>query len=220
MSHQPTQSDATQPEEGASPVNLPPDPSRRRWVATTCTLGGAAGVATAIPYGWSLVPSSRAEAAGAPVEVDISALQPNQQITAEWRGQPILIVRRTDAEVENLPKHNSELADPDSKNKAFTPYTWAQNDWRSRRKDIFIVIGICTHLGCIPSPHFKTGAQPGLPADWPGGWFCACHGSTYDMAARVFKNKPAPANMLIPPYAFSPDGKTVMIGVEEYPKKA
>jgi ubiquinol-cytochrome c reductase iron-sulfur subunit len=218
MSDHPTQSDDT-PEEGAAPLTLPPDPSRRRWVATTCALGGAAGVATAIPYGWSLVPSARAEAAGAPVEVDISGLEPNKQFTAEWRGQPIFIVRRTDETIADLAKHNDEMADPLSKNVEYTPYPWAQNVWRSRKKEILICIGICTHLGCVPTPRFKTGPQENLPNDWPGGWLCPCHGSTYDMAARVYKNKPAPDNLKIPPYAFSPDGKSVIIGLEEYPSK-
>lgn len=217
MSHHSTQSDETQIEEGASPLNLPADPSRRRWVATTCALGGVAGVATAVPYALSLSPSARAEAAGAPVEVDISGLEPSKQMTAEWRGQPIFIVHRTPAEIEDLAKHDGELADPLSKNAEYTPYTWAQNVWRSRKKEIFICIGICTHLGCVPTPRFKVGAQENLPNDWPGGWLCPCHGSTYDLAARVYKNKPAPANLPIPPYAFSPDGKRVIIGLEEYP---
>ncbi|HEX7387207.1 MAG TPA: ubiquinol-cytochrome c reductase iron-sulfur subunit [Castellaniella sp.] len=220
MSEKPTQPDEQGAVvQGAVDPNLPADSSRRFWITTTCTLAGVGGVAAAVPYAWSLVPSARAKAAGAPVEVDLSTLAPGTQIVAEWRGQPIFIVHRTDAEVEDLAKHNDELADPFSKDVEFTPYPWCQNVWRSRRKDIFICIGICTHLGCVPTPEFKTGAQAGLPNDWPGGYLCPCHGSTYDMAARVFKNKPAPDNMKIPPYAFSPDNKTVIIGLEEYPTK-
>ncbi len=140
-------------------------------------------------------------------------------MTVEWRGKPVWVVRRTKAELEDLPKHDSELADPQSERAGFTP-EWAKNEYRSRKPEIFICIGICTHLGCSPTAHFQTGAQSGLPNDWPGGWLCPCHGSTFDLAGRVFKNKPAPDNLEVPPYAFSPDGSHVVIGVDTYPTKA
>lgn len=214
MSDQPIQSE----EQGAVDPNLPPDPKRRFWVASACTLGGVATVATAVPLVGSFAPSERARAAGAPVEADISQIPLGKMITVEWRGQPVWIVHRTPPEIEDLPKHDGELADPESDRPGFTP-AWAKNEYRSRKPEFFICVGICTHLGCSPNAFFQTGAQAGLPADWPGGWFCPCHGSTFDLAGRVFKNKPAPDNLLVPPYAFSPDGKSVIIGLDEYPKK-
>lgn len=215
MSQNSTPSD----DQGAVDPNLPNDPSRRFWVASACTLGGVAGVATAVPFVGSLTPSAKARAEGAPVEADISGLAEGHLMTLEWRGQPVWIVRRTQAEIDNLPKHDNELADPQSKRPGFTP-DWAQNEYRSRKPEYFVCIGICTHLGCSPSPFLDAGPQPGLPSDWPGGWLCACHGSTFDLAGRVFKNKPAPDNLQVPPYAFSPDGTHIMVGVDTYPNKA
>lgn len=213
MSQNTTQSDA----EGAVDPTLPPDPSRRFWVAATCTLGGAVGVATAVPFVGSFAPSEKARAAGAPVEADISGLAPGHMMTVEWRGKPIWIVRRTKAELEDLPKHDSELADPQSKRPGFTP-PFAENEWRSRKPEYFVCIGICTHLGCSPTPHLQPGPQSGLPTDWPGGWLCPCHGSTFDLAGRVFANKPAPDNLEVPPYVFSADGMHITIGVDENTK--
>ncbi|MFA7438778.1 ubiquinol-cytochrome c reductase iron-sulfur subunit [Castellaniella sp.] len=210
MSQQPTQPD----NQGAVDPTLPPDPKRRFWVATACTLGGAVGVGTAVPFVASFAPSDKARAAGAPVTADISDLAMGQMKVVEWRGKPVWIVRRSKVTLEDLPKHDAELADPDSDRPGFTP-PWAKNEWRSRDPEYFICIGICTHLGCSPTAYFQTGAQPGLPTGWPGGWLCACHGSTFDLAGRVFANKPAPDNLEIPPYVFSADGTKVTIGVEE-----
>src|SRR5690606_14353338 len=166
------------------------------------------------PFVGSFAPSEKAKAAGAPVEADISGLAEGQMMTVEWRGKPVWIVRRTKAEVDALSKHDAELADPNSDRPGFTP-EWAKNEYRSRKPEYFVCIGICTHLGCSPTAHFQTGAQPGLPSDWPGGWLCPCHGSTCDLAGRVFANKPAPDNLEIPPYVFSADGTRITIGVDE-----
>lgn len=213
MSQNTTQSD----DQGAVDPTLPPDPSRRFWVASACTLGGVVGVATAVPLVGSFAPSEKARAAGAPVEADISGLAPGEMMTVEWRGKPVWIVRRTPAELEALPKHDAQLADPQSKRPGFTP-PFAENEYRSRKPEYFICIGICTHLGCSPTARFERGPQPGLPADWAGGWLCACHGSTFDLAGRVFANKPAPDNLEIPPYVFSADGTRVTIGIDENTK--
>ncbi len=209
MSH-----DKLSTDTGAIDPNLPPDPSRRTWVATACALGGVAGVGTAVPFVSSFAPSEKAKAAGAPVEVDISSLAPGELRTVEWRGKPVWIMHRTEPQITELPKLDSQLADPNSDRPGYTP-PYAKNNYRSRRPEIFVCIGICTHLGCSPTPHLATGAGPGLPADWEGGFLCPCHGSTFDLAGRVFRNKPAPDNLEIPPYEFSADGTRVIIGVDE-----
>lgn len=199
---------------GAIDPNLPPDPSRRTWVATACALGGVAGVGTAVPFVGSFAPSEKAKAAGAPVEVDISSLAPGQMRTVEWRGKPVWILHRTEAQLAELPKLDSQLADPNSDRPGFTP-AYARNEYRSRRPEIFVCIGICTHLGCSPTPHLAPGGGAGLPGNWEGGFLCPCHGSTFDLAGRVFSNKPAPDNLEIPPYEFSPDGSRIIVGVDE-----
>ena len=209
--------DTTQPHKDEAEKKssfLPSDPSRRLWVTTACAVGGVAGVATAVPFVGSVAPSAKARAAGAPVEVDIATMVPGELRTVEWRGNPIWIMHRTEAQLQELPKNDPELADPNSTRPGFTP-AYAQNEYRSRRPEIFVCIGICTHLGCSPTPKLSTGAQPGLPGDWPGGFLCPCHGSTFDLAGRVYANKPAPDNLEIPPYEFSADGTRVIIGVDE-----
>ena len=176
MSQHPTQSD----EQGAVDPNLPPDPSRRFWVASACTLGGVAGVATAVPLVGSFAPSEKAKAAGAPVEADISGLAEGEMMTVEWRGKPVWILRRSKAALENLPKHDAELADPQSDRPGYTP-EWAKNEYRSRKPEYFVCIGICTHLGCSPTSHLQAGAQPvstfalacELQADWKKPWASA-----------------------------------------------
>ncbi|GAB2912349.1 ubiquinol-cytochrome c reductase iron-sulfur subunit [Paralcaligenes sp. KSB-10] len=210
MSQDKTQLD----DAGAVDPNLPPDPSRRFWVASACAVGGVAGVATAVPFVSSFAPSERAKAAGAPVEVDISKIAPGEMHTVAWRGKPVWILHRTPEQLKDLPKNDPELADPNSDRPGFTP-PFAKNEYRSRKPEYLVCVGICTHLGCSPTPHFDVGAQPGLPASWEGGFLCPCHGSTYDLAGRVFKNMPAPDNLEVPPYAFSADGKMVTIGVDE-----
>jgi len=202
-------------DSGAVDPNLPPDPSRRFWVTTACAVSGVAGVATAVPFVSSFAPSEKAKAAGAPVEVDVSGLAPGQMMTVEWRGKPVWILHRTKQQISDLKTLDPELADPHSERPGFTP-GFAENEYRSRKPDLFICVGICTHLGCSPTPEFTGG--PGLPADWKGGFLCPCHGSMFDLAGRVYKNKPAPDNLEVPPYVFSEDGTKVTIGVEDKKK--
>jgi len=163
-------------------------------------------------------PSERAKAAGAPVEVDIAALKPGEKLTVEWRGKPVWILKRTPEQVAELPKHDAELADPQSKRNPseFTP-EYAQNEHRSIKPDVLVVVGICTHLGCSPTDKFQPGPQPSLPDDWEGGFLCPCHGSTFDLAGRVFKNKPAPDNLPVPPHTYLSDTR-LLIGEDK--KKA
>lgn len=194
--------------------DLPNDRSKRTWLIATGCAGAVGGIATAVPFVSSFEPSERAKAAGAPVEADISALKPGEKLTVEWRGKPVWILKRTPEQIAELPKHDNELADPESKRNPdqFTPMPSTRNEYRSIKPELLVVVGICTHLGCSPVDKFQTGAQPSLPADWPGGFFCPCHGSTFDLAGRVFKNKPAPDNLEVPPYTFLSDSK-ILIGV-------
>ncbi len=201
-------------DSGAVDPNQPADPSKRTWVGVACAFGGVAGAATAVPFVASFAPSERARAAGAPVEVDITSLQPGEMTTVEWRGKPVWVLRRTEAQLATLPKVTPRLADPDSDRPGFTP-AYAKNEYRSRNPEFFVAVGICTHLGCSPTPNLAAGVGPGLPADWQGGFFCPCHGSAFDLAGRVFANVPAPDNLEIPPYQFSADGTKITIGVDE-----
>lgn len=200
-------------DEGAVDPNLPPDPSRRFWVATACALGGVAGVATVVPFVSTFAPSAKARAAGAPVEVDINNIPPGQMITVEWRGKPVWILNRTQEQLASLKVTDPEVADPLSKRPGYTP-KYAENEYRSRKPELLVCVGICTHLGCTPTPHFEQGAAAGMPADWPGGFLCPCHGSTYDLAGRVYKNKPAPDNLEVPPYQYLSDTR-IIVGVDE-----
>ena len=200
-------------DEGAVPPTLPSDPSRRFWIGTTCAVGGAAGAALAVPFVSTFAPSEKARAAGAPVEVDVSTLAPGEMRTVEWRGKPVWIINRTKEQLGSLKQNDGELADPKSLRPGFTP-TYAKNEWRSRKPDLFVAVGICTHLGCSPTPKFTTGPQPSLPNNWDGGFLCPCHGSTFDMAGRAYKNKPAPDNLEVPPYQYLSDTR-IIIGVDE-----
>lgn len=189
----------------------PADPSKRTWIiASTCT-GIVGAAATAVPFVSTFQPSERAKAAGAAVEVDISAIKPGEKITVEWRGKPVWIVRRTPEQLATLNTLNGQLADPDSKRKQdeFTP-AYARNEGRSIKPEFLVAVGICTHLGCSPSDKFQLGAQASLPDDWKGGFLCPCHGSTFDMAGRVYKNKPAPDNLEIPPHMYLSDSKLLI----------
>ncbi|HPW83979.1 MAG TPA: ubiquinol-cytochrome c reductase iron-sulfur subunit, partial [Rhodoferax sp.] len=181
----------------------PIDSSKRTWLIASGCAGAVGGVATAIPFVSTFQPSERAKAAGAAVEVDIAGLKPGEKVTVEWRGKPVWVVRRTPEQLAALGKVTDQLADPESKRKPdeFTP-VYARNEGRSIKPEFFVAVGICTHLGCSPSDKFQTGAQPSLPDDWQGGFLCPCHGSTFDMAGRVFKNKPAPDNLEIPPHMY------------------
>jgi len=191
------------------------DPSRRAWVGIACGAGALGGVAAAVPFVSSFAPSERAKAAGAPVEVDISSLKPGEMATVEWRGKPVWILRRTPEQVAELPKLDAKLADPDSKRKPdeLTP-EYARNKGRSRKPEYLVAVGICSHLGCSPSAKLAAGAQPGLPEDWHGGFFCPCHGSMFDLAGRVFKNVPAPDNLEVPPHMYLSDSK-LLIGEDK-----
>jgi ubiquinol-cytochrome c reductase iron-sulfur subunit len=191
--------------------NKPNDPSKRTWIIASSCVGIAGAAATAVPFVSTFQPSERAKAAGAAVEVDISSIKPGEKITVEWRGKPVWVVRRTPEQLAALPSLKGALADPDSKRKQdeFTP-VYARNEGRSIKPEFFVAVGICTHLGCSPSDKFQTGAQASLPDDWKGGFLCPCHGSTFDMAGRVFKNKPAPDNLEIPPHMYLSDSKLLI----------
>lgn len=191
------------------------DGAKRTWLIASSCMGAAGGVAVAVPFVSTFQPSERARAAGAPVEVDISALKPGEKMTVEWRGKPVWIIKRTPEQIASLAKVDSQLADPQSLRKPdeFTP-EYARNEHRSIKPEIMVAVGICTHLGCSPSDKFTPGAQPSLPDDWAGGFLCPCHGSTFDMAGRVYKNKPAPDNLPVPPYMFLSDTR-LLIGEDK-----
>jgi ubiquinol-cytochrome c reductase iron-sulfur subunit len=178
----------------------PVDPKRRQLLIATSVAGAAAGAAIAIPLLSSMAPSERAMSAGAPVEVDISRLAPGQMMTVEWRGKPVWIIHRTPEMLAALKAAEPFLADPQSARPQQPEY--ATNETRSRKPEIMVAIGICTHLGCSPKDKFKPGTEQGMAADWPGGFFCPCHGSQFDLAGRVFKNMPAPTNLEIPPHQY------------------
>lgn len=186
------------------------DTSRRTWIAITCGVGAVGGVVVAVPFVSTFAPSERARAAGAPVQVDLSAIQPGEKLTVEWRGKPVWIVRRTKEQLDALKTLDGQLADPASARTAYPTPEYAKNGWRSIKPEYFVGVGICTHLGCSPSDKFQTGPQPSLPDDWKGGFFCPCHGSTFDLAGRVFRNKPAPTNLEIPPHRYLSATKLVI----------
>jgi ubiquinol-cytochrome c reductase iron-sulfur subunit len=186
------------------------DQSRRTWVALAAGAGAVGGVATVVPFVATFQPSERARAAGAPVEVDIGGLKPGEKLTVEWRGKPVWIVRRTPEQLASLKKIDDQLADPHSQRTQYPIPDYAKNEYRSIKPEILVVVGICSHLGCSPSDRFQPGAQPSLPGDWPGGFLCPCHGSTFDMAGRVFKNKPAPDNLEVPPHMYLSDAKLLI----------
>ena len=188
----------------------PMDSSKRTWLIASSCAGAAGAAALATPFVASFAPSERAKAAGAAVEVDIAAVKPGEKITVEWRGKPVWILHRTPDMLDSLKKDEGELADPNSDRKAIPIPEYAKNQWRSIKPEVLVVVGICTHLGCSPSDKFAPGPQPSLPDDWPGGFLCACHGSTFDLAGRVFKNKPAPDNLEVPPHMYLADNKLLI----------
>ena len=194
--------------------DTPVDSSKRTWlIASTCA-GAVGGVAVAVPFVSTFQPSEKAKAAGAAVEADISALKPGEKMTVEWRGKPVWIIRRTPEQLEALKKTDGQVADPQSERKTYPIPEYAKNQGRSIKPEYFVAVGNCTHLGCSPSDKFQTGAQPSLPDDWQGGFLCPCHGSTFDMAGRVFKNKPAPDNLEVPPHMYLSDTK-LLIGEDK-----
>lgn len=191
------------------------DGGKRTWIIASGCAGALGAGFVAVPFVSSFEPSERARAAGAPVEVDISGIKPGERLTVEWRGKPVWIVRRTPEQLAELPKVDKELADPMSKRDNFsTTPEFARNDWRSLKPEYLVVVGICSHLGCSPGDKFTPGAQPSLPDDWAGGFLCPCHGSTFDMAGRVYKDKPAPDNLEVPPYTYLTDSR-LLIGEEK-----
>lgn len=188
------------------------DKSRRTWMVATCAAGGVGGLATAVPFVSTLKPSERALAAGAPVEVDISDIKPGEMKRVEWRGKPVWILRRTPEMLASLKKTDELVADPKSERKPteITPMESCRNEWRSVKQEFLVVVGICTHLGCSPSDKFTPGPQASLPDSWAGGFLCPCHGSTFDLAGRVFKNKPAPDNLEVPPHTYLSETKLLI----------
>ena len=204
----------TQASKPAHP-SAPQDKDKRNWMVATAVVGGAGVAAVAVPFVSTFQPSEKARAAGAAVEVDISGIKPGEKITVEWRGKPVWIVKRTPEQLATLPKNDPLLADPKSERKPdeLTP-AYARNENRSIKPETLVVVGICPHLGCSPSDKFQPGAQPSLPDTWDGGWLCPCHGSTFDMAGRVYKNKPAPDNLEVPPHMYLSDTR-LLIGEDK-----
>ena len=190
------------------------DNGRRNWLITSCAVGGAGAAAVAVPFVSTFQPSERAKAAGAAVEVDVSGIQPGEKLVVEWRGKPVWILRRTPEQLESLKAVEAQLADPNSDRTAYPTPEYAKNSHRSIKPEFLVAVGICTHLGCSPGDKLTPGPQPSLPDDWQGGFLCACHGSTFDVAGRVFKNKPAPDNLEVPPHYYLSD-TTLLVGEEK-----
>ncbi|HEY0060795.1 MAG TPA: ubiquinol-cytochrome c reductase iron-sulfur subunit [Telluria sp.] len=191
------------------------DSGRRVLLGATCVAGGAVGLGAAGALVSTFQPSEKAKAAGAPVEVDIAGMVPGEMKTVEWRGKPVWILKRSPEMVESLKKTDNAVADPKSERAPdeLTP-EYARNEHRSIKPEFLVAVGICSHLGCSPTSKFAAGAQPNLPDDWAGGFLCPCHGSTFDLAGRVFKNKPAPDNLQVPRHMFTSDTHLV-IGKDE-----
>ncbi|SNX61201.1 ubiquinol-cytochrome c reductase iron-sulfur subunit [Nitrosomonas ureae] len=183
---------------------------RKFLVAATSVAGGVAGAAIATPFLLSMMPSERAKAAGAPVEVDISKLEPGMLLMVEWRGRVVWVLNRTPEMLKTLEKVEDELADPNSEKNQQPEY--AKNRTRSIKPEILVTEGVCTHLGC--SPVFRKDIAPAdLGPDWLGGFFCPCHGSKFDLAGRVYKHVPAPTNMVVPPHVYLSESR-LLIGSE------
>lgn len=187
-----------------------PDADRRRLVIATTAAGGIAAAATTMPFALSLMPSERAKASGAPVTADLSALKYGETMTLPWRGQPVWILRRTHQMLASLPKVEGDLLDPASERPQQPEY--CRNSYRSRKPEYFVAVGICTHLGCVPS--FRPDVAPeDLGTRWEGGYYCPCHGSRFDLAGRVYAGVPAPLNLVVPPYYFN-GTTTVTVGLD------
>lgn len=190
------------------------DRGRRQLLTVATSLTGAVGVAfAAAPFLASWKPSARAKALGAPLEIDISKLEPGAMLKIEWRGKPVFVVRRTPQMIDLLGAHDDRLADPQS-NQSKQP-DYAKNDARAVNAEYFVVLGVCTHLGCAPMSRFEPGdtGDGQLGADWPGGFYCPCHGSKFDLSGRVYKGAPAPTNLEVPPYNFADTGH-IVIGMD------
>ena len=181
------------------------DAGRRRWLIAATITGGIGGIATIVPFAESFAPSEKARAEGAPVSANLGRLARGEMMTVAWRGMPVFVVNRTDEMMAGVLTANTMVADPTSKHPFSMPLpTYCDNPYRSRQShpNILVAMGVCTHLGCTPSPRFQKGPQPNLPDNWPGGFLCPCHGSTYDLAGRVFRDKPAPRNLDVPRFQF------------------
>lgn len=199
--------------------SLEADASRRRILETAVgAVAGTGAVVTAWPFLASLRTSAKAEALGAPVETDISTLQPSELRTYEWRGKPVWVLKRTPEMLETLKLNNPYLLDPQSKAAQQPPYAANEARARAEHKDVFVAVGICTHLGCSPmfKPHHPA---PEIHPHWHGGFFCPCHGSKFDLAGRVYRGVPAPLNLVIPPYRYAAS-TTLIIGEDEQEKTA
>ena len=191
------------------------DSGRRTWIGIACGAGAVGAAAVAVPFVSTFAPSERAKAAGAAVQVDISGLKAGEMQTVEWRGKPVWILKRTPEQLASLKKTDALVADPKSlRNPSDLTPEYARNEHRSRKPEILVAVGICSHLGCSPSAKLEPGAQPSLPDDWQGGFFCPCHGSMFDLAGRVYKNKPAPDNLEVPPHMYLSDS-TLLIGEDK-----
>jgi ubiquinol-cytochrome c reductase iron-sulfur subunit len=196
--------------------NEKPDKTRRNLVVATSVVGGAAALGAAAPFAASMWPSERARAAGAPVNVDLSRVAPGELAVIEWRGKPVWVLRRTPEMLASLKAAEPRLSDPASK--ASQQPKYAQNEYRSAKPELMVMEGVCTHLGC--SPQLKTAeAKAEMGADWPGGFYCPCHGSKFDYAGRVFRGAPAPTNLPVPPYTFTTE-TAMVIGEDEKTKGA
>ena len=195
----------------SSSISEESDPARRHFLTVATTVVGVAGLGfAAVPFVASFKPSARAQALGAPVEVDISKLEPGAMVRVKWRGHPVWVVRRTKDMLERVHSmtESGGLRDPQS-DESIQP-AYAKNELRSLKPEILVLIGVCTHLGCAPLQRFDV-APEDLGPDWPGGFFCPCHGSKFDLAGRVFKGVPAPTNLSIPPYRFIGDN-LILVG--------
>lgn len=192
-------------------MNQAVDRSKRKFlIAATSAVGGVAVAGVAVPFVASMMPSARAKAAGAPVDVDISKVEPGMLLAVEWRGKPVWVVYRTKEMLDMLGKHDDRLSDPNSDQPQQPDY--CKNPTRSIKPEYLVAVGICTHLGCSPTYRREIGAAD-LGADWPGGFFCPCHGSAFDLAGRVFAGAPAPVNLVIPPHQYVSDGM-LLVGLD------
>ena len=186
------------------------DLQKRKFLTiATAAVGGFGALVGAIPFIGSMKPSERAKAAGAPVEEDISKIAPGTIKTVEWRGQPVWIINRTDEMTADLVNHNDQLSDPMCEVESQQP-VYCKNAGRAIKPNIGVVVGLCTHLGCAPTPKIDEGGDMG--ENWTGGFFCPCHGSKFDLSGRVYKGSPAPTNLVVPPHSYLADG-TLVIGV-------
>lgn len=201
-------SSVTEGESFSIPSGTPS--GRRNWLIACGAAGAAAGAAVAVPFLGSMAPSERARSAGAPVEVDLSEIPLGGVKIVEWRGKPVWVVRRTPEMLAGLEGLDGKLADPNSSRTEIPIPDYAKNPHRSIKPEFLVAVGICTHLGCSPVSRFETGAASGMSADWPGGFFCPCHGSAFDVAGRVYSNMPAPDNLEVPRHMYLSDARLIV----------